>query len=456
MKQPRDPEVHEARRRRASATGARSGLQRAGAPRDGQEDDRGGRGAQEHERAGVDAVADRHADHEVGHAPHRPRARGTGRPPPRHRPILPGRLRRVADAGLHVYAYLCIECSDAGGGRRGVRVRRRRAAALRRRRTRGFDVGRRDRRAPRGRRRSRRHAPSLAAAYPRRRGSSSRPRRALERAASVVFLALPHGRSAPLVAALRAAGSLVVDLGADLRLARRRRRGERWYGDGAPRPRAPRHRRLRPRRAAPRRARGRDASSRCPGATRPPTVLALGPLVDAGLVGDGPCRRRRDERRVGGGRGAERGAALLRLADDVDRLRRSTATGTPPRWSTSSAATVLFTPHLVPMDRGLLATCPRPRQRACDTAAVIDALHDAYDARALRRRHRRPAAPEGRAGHQRRPRDRARRRTHRVAARAVRDRQPRARARRARRSSARTSRSGSTRPRGSPLAGVWP
>jgi N-acetyl-gamma-glutamyl-phosphate reductase len=48
-------------------------------------------------------------------------------------------------------------------------------------------------------------------------------------------------------------------------------------------------------------------------------------------------------------------------------------------------AEVLFTPHLAPMVRGILATCyARPAARAAgartlSSADVMDALHDAYD-----------------------------------------------------------------------------
>jgi N-acetyl-gamma-glutamyl-phosphate reductase len=42
---------------------------------------------------------------------------------------------------------------------------------------------------------------------------------------------------------------------------------------------------------------------------------------------------------------------------------------------------VLFTPHLAPMNRGILATCyGRPTAGAAvSTAVLLDALHDAYD-----------------------------------------------------------------------------
>jgi len=42
---------------------------------------------------------------------------------------------------------------------------------------------------------------------------------------------------------------------------------------------------------------------------------------------------------------------------------------------------VLFTPHLAPMNRGILATCyGRPAASTMSTATLLDALHTAYDA----------------------------------------------------------------------------
>ena len=77
------------------------------------------------------------------------------------------------------------------------------------------------------------HAPSLAAAYPSLRFEATTA--AAFSGCDVVFLALPHGRSAALAGSIHAAGALVVDLGADLRL-RDPDAWLRWYHEphGAP------------------------------------------------------------------------------------------------------------------------------------------------------------------------------------------------------------------------------
>ena len=69
-------------------------------------------------------------------------------------------------------------------------------------------------------------------------------------------------------------------------------------------------------------------------------------------------------------------------------------------------ATLLFTPHLVPMNRGLLATCYARPTGACSTADVLDILRDVLRRRAVRGGHRRAAGDQGVARLERRPRDR--------------------------------------------------
>ena len=206
------------------------------------------------------------------------------------------------------------------------------------------------------------HAPSLAAAYPTLRFDATSPE--VFSGCDVVFLALPHGRSAALAASIRAAGSLVVDLGADLRL-RDPAAWLRWYHEphGAPDQLeaavfglVERHREALPTAA----------------------ILALGPLLDGGLA----TRERVIVDAVSGASGA--GSALADslhfsvLADDV------TAYGLLDHRHTAEmeqelACEVLFTPHLVPVDRGLLATCYARASGGVDTGDALEVLHAAYD-----------------------------------------------------------------------------
>ncbi len=50
-----------------------------------------------------------------------------------------------------------------------------------------------------------------------------------------------------------------------------------------------------------------------------------------------------------------------------------------PEMEQASGAQILFTPHLAPMNRGILATCYARPTGVTSTEAVLDALHAAYD-----------------------------------------------------------------------------
>jgi N-acetyl-gamma-glutamyl-phosphate reductase len=218
------------------------------------------------------------------------------------------------------------------------------------------------------------HAPSLAAAYGGLGLSPTTP--AAFEGCELVFVALPHGHSAPLVAALRATGSIVVDLGADLRLADATAWAT-WYGDEHPAPElvgtavyglVERH---------------RDELKRArtvavPGCYPAATILALGPLVDAGLLGEGPVAVSAMSGASGAGAGLSEPLHFAALADDAHAYGLCTHRHTA-EMEQELDRQVLFTPHLVPMDRGLLATCAVPAAPGVDTAVALDALHDAYD-----------------------------------------------------------------------------
>src|SRR5207237_8134485 len=51
-----------------------------------------------------------------------------------------------------------------------------------------------------------------------------------------------------------------------------------------------------------------------------------------------------------------------------------------PEIEQASRASVLFTPHLAPMTRGILATCYARPRRATSTAALLELFHARYDA----------------------------------------------------------------------------
>jgi N-acetyl-gamma-glutamyl-phosphate reductase len=187
----------------------------------------------------------------------------------------------------------------------------------------------------------------------------------------VVFLALPHGRSAELAARVDPS-VLVVDCGADHRLARADD-WTRWYGGehagtwpyGLPElPGA-------------REALRQTTRIAVPGCYPTAATLAMAPALAAGLVEPDVVVVA-----VSGTSGAGRALKPHLLGSEV--LGSASAYGvggghrhTPEiaqnlRLVAGTAVTVSFTPVLAPMSRGILATCTAP------TRSAVDEIRRAY------------------------------------------------------------------------------
>jgi N-acetyl-gamma-glutamyl-phosphate reductase len=120
-----------------------------------------------------------------------------------------------------------------------------------------------------------------------------------------------------------------------------------------------------------------------PGCYPTATLLALGPLLRAGLV-EGPFVVDAKSGVSGAGRQASEEASFGETADDVRAYKilrhphgREIATALG-RLSGSQAA-VTFTAHLLPLRRGLLATCyarPRLGVKEADLASCLEAAYE--------------------------------------------------------------------------------
>jgi N-acetyl-gamma-glutamyl-phosphate reductase len=210
--------------------------------------------------------------------------------------------------------------------------------------------------------------------------------------AEVVFTATPHGATAPLVAAARAAGARVVDLSADFRsdLAGYRT----WYGEH-PHPELLQdavyglpelHREDLP----------GAAIVASPGCNATAVILALAPLAADGLLGDAPSATIVTGA-SGAGRGLDLGLHFSELAGNAraykvagshrhsgeieDALGRVEAQGKSARTHGPRAQRrVTFNPVLVPMTRGILATAlARPAGGAPSAAQLLERYRDFYD-----------------------------------------------------------------------------
>lgn len=222
--------------------------------------------------------------------------------------------------------------------------------------------------------------PSLASAYP------GLEYQAVEPAAldglDLVFLALPHGESQQLVPSLIGRVGHIVDLGADFRLPAANY--EQWYGEPH---RAPEH--------LDSFAYGlpelfRTTNEHVPNIAAPgcyPTAaaLALGPLVAHGMVAPTGIVVDAASGVSGRGRGLSAPSLYSEANENVSAYGLLTHRHTGEIEHALSRVhgddvQVLFTPHLVPMTRGLLATCyARPARDGLTTADVLDALHDSFD-----------------------------------------------------------------------------
>lgn len=187
----------------------------------------------------------------------------------------------------------------------------------------------------------------------------------LERAA-LVFSALPHGASAPWVKRARAAGAKVVDLSADLRP------GGEHHGDGGANDLA----------AAPYgltelardMVRGAEVVAN-PGCYPTVVLLALLPLVAHGLIAPGGTITVTAASGVTGAGFTPRHDLLFaEVAEDyrpyaVGNRHRHLAEMTAVLRTLGCDADLIFTPHLLPVARGILATITVPL-----TAPLADPL----------------------------------------------------------------------------------
>ena len=170
----------------------------------------------------------------------------------------------------------------------------------------------------------------------------------------LVFAALPHGHSQRIAASILDVGIPFVDLGADFRL-NDAATYERWYGHAHEAPELlgsfvygiPELNRDAIKRAKAVAAAGCYATA---------AILALKPLVDAGLVRPDSLIVDAASGVSGAGREAKESTGFSTVDGNFSAYsllnHRHTA-----EMEMAIDGTVLFTPHLVPMTRGILATC---------------------------------------------------------------------------------------------------
>jgi N-acetyl-gamma-glutamyl-phosphate reductase len=207
------------------------------------------------------------------------------------------------------------------------------------------------------------------------------PKQVAERA-DAVFCCLPHGASAAAVAELLPAGKRVIDLSADYRL-NDAAEYKQWYGLDHPDPaRLPKTVY-----GLPELYREQIKSSQLvanPGCYPTSAILALAPLLKAGAIStDGIVI---DSKSGVSGAGREPKAHLHfaecnesvaaygvgnhRHMPEIDQVLSDAA---------KKQVRVIFTPHLMPMDRGILSTSYGQPTRELSTEAALSILRDYYE-----------------------------------------------------------------------------
>ncbi len=199
----------------------------------------------------------------------------------------------------------------------------------------------------------------------------------------LVFCGLPHGISQSVIPDIRGRVKHIVDLGSDFRL-HDPSLYPTWYGDehscpelldefvyGLPEMFRPK-------------LEGAEliAATGCNAAT---AIFALAPLLEAGLI--------EGQRLIvdlitgvsGAGRPPKPHTTFCAVDEDVSAYALLTHRHTPEieqalTERTGAETSVLFTPHLAPLNRGVLATCYATPARSCTTEDAMAALTDFYAA----------------------------------------------------------------------------
>jgi N-acetyl-gamma-glutamyl-phosphate reductase len=221
------------------------------------------------------------------------------------------------------------------------------------------------------------HTPSLAAAYPGLVYEAADPE--VMDGLDLVFCALPHGESQRIVPELRKRVGLIVDLAADFRL------GDptlypTWYGEAHRAPELLAEAVF----GLPELFRN-DLSGATliasAGCYPTAAALALAPLLRAGLIGASGIIVDAASGVSGAGRAHKDTLHFGTVDEDFVAYGLLTHRHTP-EMEQILGAEVLFTPHLAPMVRGILATCygrPAAGAGTLTTDDVMGALHAAYD-----------------------------------------------------------------------------
>ena len=218
--------------------------------------------------------------------------------------------------------------------------------------------------------------PSLAPAYPDVVFASYDAAAVVELAPDLVFCALPHGSTQAVVAELIGNVPRIVDLSADFRL-KDPALYPQWYGEEHHYPELLAEAAF----GLPEFFRDEIRNARlvaAPGCFVTAASLALRPLVLAGVIESTGVIVDAASGVSGAGRSLKNSTAFCTVDEDFTAYGLLTHRHTPEIEQVTGAQ-ILFTPHLAPMNRGILATCYARPAQPTSTDDVLAALHKVYD-----------------------------------------------------------------------------
>lgn len=198
--------------------------------------------------------------------------------------------------------------------------------------------------------------------------------------AEVVFTALPAGEAAKQAPAWLGEGRAIIDIGSDFRL-RDPKDYERWYGYTHPAPELLGEAVYGLTELVRAKLRGARIVAN-PGCYPTATLLALAPALRAGLIEDDIIVDAKSG--VSGAGHTVDEAFLYGTIDEsvrpygVPRHRHTPEIAQEARGMTGRAPRLTFTPHLVPMTRGLLASCYATLRAGVSAAQIAEAYRSAY------------------------------------------------------------------------------
>ena len=198
---------------------------------------------------------------------------------------------------------------------------------------------------------------------------------------NVLFIALPHGKAFEITEKALSLGVKVIDLGADFRL-KSKDVYEDWYGV--------KHEseELLAKAVYGLTELNREAIKQCnllanPGCYPTATILALTPLLKNNLIDINSIIVDAKSGVSGAGRAASIGSLFTECNESIKAYAVASHRHTPEieqelsKVSTQNVM-ITFTPHLVPMNRGILSTCYGTLKKDLTTKELIDLYRDFY------------------------------------------------------------------------------